>query len=252
MSGAAALRAKEFAYGLWSTTAHPAVLDSAASARPDFICIDTQHGVHLASLDTSAFTVIANFGVASLVRVESVDDARIGRALDLGADGVVVPMIETIDDGRDAVAACHLSPRGSRSFGAQTRRIGPPDQVGPLCWLQVETKTVMDHLDEIAALEGVDGLYIGPADLGLALVGEPASDVESVYNGSHPHSQTMRGAFDAVVSACNKAGIPAGIHCGSGRAAAVAREHGFRFSAMASDVGLVHDGLVAQLESARP
>lgn len=251
MSTTAPLRDREFAYGLWSTTAHPAVLDSAASAHPDFICLDTQHGVHLASLDTSAFTVIASYGVASLVRVEAVDAARIGRALDLGADGVVVPMIETVDDGRAAVAACRLSPRGSRSFGVQTRRVGATGQSGPVCWLQVETKEVMDHLDEIAALDGVDGLYIGPADLGLALVGEPAADVESVLDGSHPHSKTMRGAFEAVVGACDRAGIPAGIHCGTGRAAAAARTLGFRFSALASDLGLIRDGLTAQLESAR-
>lgn len=251
MSKAQALREMDFASGFWTMTGHPAVLDAAASIRPDFICIDTQHGISLATLDASSFTVLAHYGVPSLVRVQALDPALIGRALDLGADGVVVPMIESVDDARRAVAACRLAPGGSRSFGVQTRRIDPIPEIPPVCWLQVETRPVMEALDEIAALEGVDGMYIGPADLGLALVGETASDVESVFDGTHRHATAMGEAFDAVLAACRQAGIAAGLHCGSGRAAAIARDRGFRFAAVAADLGLIMGGLAAELSSAR-
>lgn len=251
MKRAHALRALDSAYGFWSGTGDPGVLDTAASAGPDFICIDTQHGVHLSSLDSSIFTVIAHYEVTSLVRVEAIDRAVIGRALDLGADGVVVPMVESADDAARAVSACLLAPGGSRSFGVQTRRIEPIAETSPICWIQVETKAAMNHLTEIARLNGVDGLYIGPADLGLALVGEPAADVESVFDGTHPHAGEMAEAFRAVVDACEGAGIAAGLHCGSGRAAVVAAEHGFSLAAVASDLGLIGSGLAHDLAAIR-
>lgn len=251
MSRAETLRGLSSAYGLWSSTGNAAVLDTAAAAGPDFICIDTQHGVPLSSLNSSVFTVIAHYGVASLVRVDSIDAAAIGRALDLGADGVVVPMVESIADAKRAVSACRLAPEGTRSYGVQTRRIPSAATTRPVCWLQVETKLVMGHLAEIAALEGVDGLYIGPADLGLALVGEPAADVESVFNGNHPRSSEVMEAFDAVVQACRHARIAAGLHCGSGRAAVIALEHGFTLAAVAADLGLIGVGLADQLAVAR-
>lgn len=251
MNRAQALRDLDSAYGFWSGTGDPAVIDTAAAAGPDFICIDTQHGVHLSSLDTSIFTVIAQYGVTSLVRVEAIDGALIGRALDLGADGVVVPMVQTVDDAARAVAACLLAPGGSRSFGVQTRRLEPISDSSPICWIQIETKAAMRQLTEIASLDGVDGLYIGPADLGLALVGEPAADVESVFDGTHPHAVEMAEAFQSVVEACKGAGVGAGLHCGSGLAAVVAAEHGFTLAAVAADLGLIGGGLAQQLAAIR-
>lgn len=250
MSGAERLRSSENVHGFWSMTAHPAVLDAAASARPDFICLDTQHGTSLDSLDISTFTIVAHYEVPSLVRVEALDESRIGRALDLGADGVIIPLVRTADDARRAVEACRYAPRGTRSFGVQTKRASGLGGARPVCWIQIETVEVMDQLDEIASVDGVDGLYIGPADLGLALVGEPAADVESVFDGSHSHAEEMERAFAGVVAACREAGIPAGLHCGSGRAAITASAHGFRVSAVASDVGLVERGLITELDAA--
>lgn len=251
MTGSDHLRSLPSAHGLWSVTAHPAVLEAAASASPDFICIDTQHGTPLDSLDTSIFTVLASYGVASLVRVEALDDARIGRALDLGADGVIIPLISSADDARRAVAACRYAPEGTRSFGVQTRRVPAIGDSEPVCWIQVETAGAMGQLDEIASADGIDGLYVGPADLGLALVGQPAGDVESVFEGSHPHADEMKAAFDRVVAACRSAGIAAGLHCGSGEAAVMAAQHGFTVSAVAADTGLIGTGLAAELATVR-
>ena len=249
MQAAERLRSSDRLYGFWSVTAHPTVLDTAASVGPDFICIDTQHGPPLASLDTSIFTVLAHYGVPSLVRVELIDEARIGRALDLGADGVIIPLVASAEDARRAVAACRYAPDGTRSFGVQTRRV-PPLDASAVCWIQVETAGAMGQLEEIASTEGVDALYVGPADLGLALVGEPAGDVESVYDGTHPQAEKMSAAFERVVEACRTAGIAAGLHCSSGKAAVVAAQHGFTVSAVAADTGLIGAGLAYELDTA--
>ena len=252
MERAESLRESDHLYGLWSMTAHPAVLDVAASVGPDFICVDTQHGTPLEHLDISTFTVLANYGVPSLVRVEALHETPIGRSLDMGADGVIVPMVSSVDDARRAVAASRLAPGGTRSFGVQTRRISPVGASTPACWIQVETAGALDDVEEIAAIDGVDGLYVGPADLGFALVGEAAADVELVFDGTSPHATEMMDAFERVVLACRRAEIVAGLHCGSGLAAVTAAQHGFTASAVAADLGLIEKGLAAELVAARP
>jgi 4-hydroxy-2-oxoheptanedioate aldolase len=249
MSGAATLRSLDQIHGFWSMTGHPAVIDAAAACEPAFICVDTQHGVDLGRLDASTFTVMASYGVPGLVRVESLDLGRIGRALDLGAAGVIVPLVDTADDAAAAVHATRHAPNGGRSYGMQTRRVGPFDEA-PFVVIMVETAGAMAEVGAIAAIEGVDALYIGPADLGLALGGKPASDVEAVFDGKHPLSDVLDAAFGTVIDAAAAAGIRAGLHCGSGAGSARAVERGFRMTAVAADLSLVGAGLSAELARA--
>lgn len=250
MSGVIALRSKEMLLGFWTVTGHPAIIDAAASVGPDFVVVDTQHGVDLGQVDVSLFTVLAGYGVAGLVRLPSLDVAPIGRALDLGADGIIVPLVETADDAARAVSATRYAPRGGRSYGMQTRRIGPFDET-PFVAIQVETAGAVADVDEIAAVEGVDALYIGPADLGLALGGDPAPDVNTVFDGTHPNSARIAEAFRAVVAACDENGIVPGLHVGDGASAARAQREGFRFSAVTTDVGLASSSLARELRTAR-
>ncbi len=250
MPGAETLRSQHIIHGFWSVTGDQFVVDSAASARPDFIVVDTQHGIDLGRLDTSLFTVMANYGVPGLVRVESIDPGRIGRALDLGAAGIVVPLVESVEDAKRAVHATRHAPRGGRSYGMQTRRVGPFDE-DPYVVIQVETAAAAENIDAIAAVDGVDALYIGPADLGLGLGGEPAPDVEEVFDGTHPNASALTDAFEAVVAAADSAGIVPGLHTASGERSARAVEEGFRMTSVAVDLGLIGAGLRMQLEAAR-
>lgn len=228
------------------------VLDVAGSVGPDFVCIDTQHGVHLSNLDVSTFTTLAHYGVPGLVRVSSNSDVTIGRALDLGADGVVIPLVESADDARRAVAACRYAPEGSRSYGVQTRRVDPFDSRSrPSVWIQIETASAIDDVESIATVEGVDTLYIGPADLGLALCGTAAANVLEVFEGEHQHADTMKSAFDRVVEACARSGIRAGLHCGSGAAAARAVKEGFHVTAVGADLPMIGGTLESELAAAR-
>lgn len=250
MSGAEALRLRPVNHGFWCLTGDPAVVDTAASVGPDFIVIDTQHGGHLSRADASLFTVMAAYGVPGLVRVESIEVVPIGRALDLGAAGIVVPLVESADDARRAVAATRHAPRGGRSYGMQTRRLGPFDEA-PFVVLQVETAGAVEEIDAIAAVDGVDALYIGPADLGLGLGGDPAPDVEQVFEGTHPNAESLARAFAAVVESAAASGIAAGLHCGTGASSARAVGEGFTLTSVAVDLSLIGSGLSDALDQAR-
>jgi 4-hydroxy-2-oxoheptanedioate aldolase len=244
------LREKRLAHGFWCVTGNSAVVDVAASVEPDFICVDTQHGVDLGRVDASLFTVMASYGVPGLVRVESNSVGAIGRALDFGAAGIVVPLVETAADAAHAVNATRHAPRGMRSFGMQTNRVGPFDEAAYVV-IQIETAAAVENVDAIAAVDGVDALYIGPADLGLGLGGEAAPDVNAVFDGTHPDASQLGEAFQAVVSAATNNGIAPGLHCGTGAAAVRANDAGFTFTAVAADLGLVAGGLRHELEQAR-
>ena len=239
-------------HGFWSTTAHPAVIDLSASLGPDFVCIDAQHGTELSRLTTDTFTTMAYYDVPGLVRVAQNDAVAIGRALDLGATGVMVPMVDTADDAKRAVAACRLMPNGNRSYGIQTTRVKPlADDYRPLCAIQIETGKGIDNIDDIASIDGVDWLYIGPADLGLAIAGIPASNVETVFNGSHPSASQLLSSFNAVVDAAAAHGKLAGLHTSSGKRTVLAQQHGFMVTSVATDLVEMKTGLDNQLGIAR-
>lgn len=250
MSGADNLRGKEVIHGFWSVTGDQAVIDSAASAHPDFIVVDTQHGVDLSRVDSSLFTVMASYGVPGLVRVESIELGRIGRALDLGAAGIVVPLVASADDAERAVHATRHAPRGGRSYGMQTRRVGPFDEP-PYVVIQVETAAAVESIGAIAAVDGLDALYIGPADLGLGMGGEPAPNVDDVFDATQPNATALANAFRAVVDAAGANGIVPGLHTASGERSARAVDEGFRMTSVAVDLGLIGVGLREQLETAR-
>jgi 4-hydroxy-2-oxoheptanedioate aldolase len=192
---------------------------------------------------------MAHYGVAGLVRVDAVDQVPIGRALDLGADGVIVPQVETAEEARLAVAATRYSPSGRRSFGMQTRRVGPFES-DPFVVIQIETAGSIEHIEEIAAVDGVDCLYVGPADLGLGLIGR-TTEAGAVLDGTSEGAEEMKDAFSKVVDACSRHGIAPGVHCLTGEAARKANEAGFTFTAIAVDTLLVAAGLTKELEAAR-
>ena len=246
------LRGRGPIHGFWSTTAHPTVIDAACSLGPDFVCIDAQHGVDLSTLTTDTFTTMAYYDVPGLVRVAGNEPADIGRALDLGAAGVMVPMINTAQEAKQAVAACRYAPRGTRSFGMQTVRVDPLSrEYESVCAVQIETAEAITNIMEIAAIDGVDWLYIGPADLTLSMGGTPASDVMSIFDGSHPLATELLTAFEAVVDAAKAHEKLAGLHTNSGQATRTAEELGFRVASVATDLVEMRNGMNDQLKAAR-
>ncbi len=151
-------------HGLWSLLPGAVTAEVLARSGADYVVIDLQHGaVSEADLPGIAAAVRAA-GSVPLVRTRSASFPDIGRPLDLGAHGVIVPNIRDAEHAREVVASARYAPDGGRSIG---RLSGGSDQ--PLVVLMVETATALDDLDDLLAVDGLDGIYVGPGDLSLSL-----------------------------------------------------------------------------------
>jgi 4-hydroxy-2-oxoheptanedioate aldolase len=151
--------------GLWLTFLSPFGLELAGGCGAEWIGIDVQHG----DLDIADVAPLARVSpVPVLVRLASHDEAQLGRVLDTGVDGVIVPAVESADQARQLVQAACFPPRGRRSKGlARVSLLGRRDQ--PLLLPMVETRTGLDALDDMLGVDGVDGTFLGPYDLSLSL-----------------------------------------------------------------------------------
>lgn len=213
----------------------------------DFILVEQQHGAwgdHEAFL---AFMAIEGGSAVPMTRVSSNDYTKIGRMLDQGALGIVVPMVDTAEQAKAAADACHLPPLGNRSWGfGRARTLGADyaahvnDEV--LCMVQIESATAVENAEAILSTPGVHGCWAGPADLALSM-------------GIHPNhaadDDRHRRALERIVKACHDTGTAPGIACGSPEEAIARRTMGFRFLTAGSDSGFMTAGATAGLKSLR-
>ena len=211
------------------------VAEILARAGLDYIYIDQQHGI--TSFDTLVHMLraIDHTQTSPIVRVRSNDAGLIGQVLDAGADGVIVPMVNSPEDAQRAVAACRYAPEGSRSFGAFRASMTRGSDIGKanervLCFVMIESAGGVAQAEKIASVPGVDGVYIGQADLAISL-GLPAH--VKIQPGVH------QAAVDAILQACTKAGIAAGL---SGNAVEMCKA-GFRMITMGSDRSILEAGV---------
>jgi 4-hydroxy-2-oxoheptanedioate aldolase len=186
--------------GLWAAVPSTVTAQAAALAGADYVVVDEQHGAVGPAELLAMLAAIEMSGAAPLVRVARNEPWAIGRALDLGAHGVIVPLVNDADEAAAAVAACRYAPTGVRSWGVVR---GEPDPA-PLCLVMVETRLALDNLDSIARTPGLDGLYVGPSDLALGLGLQPTGVIE------HPD---VLEAISVVREACRREGRIAGVHC---------------------------------------
>ena len=226
--------------GLWASIPSPLTAEAAAAAGASYVVVDQQHGVVDPSALLTMLQAITAGGAPSMVRVAANDPFVIGHALDLGAHGVIVPMVESGAAAARAVAACRYAPEGIRSFGAL--RGGGGSAARPLCLVMIETAAALEAVDEIAATPGLDGIYIGPSDLSLSLGLTPTLRLE------HP---PILAALDRVREACDGAGILCGLHCLAAEDAARYRERGFALVTAGGDLGFLGDALRRAVAVAR-
>jgi 4-hydroxy-2-oxoheptanedioate aldolase len=179
----AALRERRRLIGYWSLLDSPVAAERLARLGYDYLAFDAQHGLfgyqgllnNLIATDTRGSTAVG------MVRVEANDPTYIGRALDAGAAAVIVPLVDTAKDAADAVAAVRYPPHGRRSYGPMRAqlRIGPDpadthEQTAVLA--MIETADGLANVEEICAVPGLDGVYVGPSDLRLAIGGRTSTD----------------------------------------------------------------------------
>jgi len=232
--------------GAWMSSPSVVTAEAAAGVGFDYVCVDLQHGAVDYADAVPMFAVIQAQGAVPMARLVKNEWTSIGKILDAGALGIVVPMVNTAAEAAAVVAATRYPPRGGRSFGpvrgsvaVGSRDIADLEQI--FVAVMVETKTGLDNVDEIAATEGVDAVYVGPVDLALAL-GLPG-DYES-------HEPAHVEAVARIRQACTTAGKVAGIHCGDGAMAGRRLAQGFRMTTVINDVALVRSAGAIELARA--
>jgi 4-hydroxy-2-oxoheptanedioate aldolase len=243
----AALEGDAPATGLWATIPSPLTAEALAASGPDYVVVDEQHGAVGPEAMAAMLVAIAARGAAPLVRVAANEPFAIGRALDLGAAGVIVPLVESAAEAARAVAACRYAPEGSRSYGPLRAPLAhgsaDPDVLGgAICLVMVETRAGLEAVEEIAATPGLDGVYVGPSDLSLSLGVRPAPQL------GHP---TVRAALERVRAACQAAGVHCGVHCLAAEEAAEHAARGFSPVTAGTDLAFVHAGAARALATSR-
>jgi 4-hydroxy-2-oxoheptanedioate aldolase len=228
------LRGGEAVYGGWSTIPDVLSVRSLAAAGLDYVVIDLQHG-NATERDLPAMTMAIRLaGAAAMGRVRYAHPADIGRALDLGCEGVIVPNVDSAEQAMTVAGACRYPPAGYRSAG------GTMATADPFCIVMVESVGAVGDLAATLAIEGVDGIYVGPRDLSFAL--GCALD---------PHDPVFRKELERIWSACAAAGKPVGVHASDGATARLYRENGCQLINVAVDALAVSRATTGELAAAR-
>ncbi len=234
--------------GAWLMNDSALSAEVMARAGFDWLCIDTQHGL-LDYHDIKALLpVISQTDTVPFVRVSWNDPAEIMKALDAGAYGVVVPMVNNREEAERAVRACRYPPDGMRSFGpTRAAMYGGAGYAAEsnreiACIAMIETREAIGKLDEIMSTPGLDAIYIGPADLALALDLTPTGD-----NNEPKHVEMV----DRIFEATRRHGIAAGIHTGSLEYTQRYLAQGFEMVTLGADTGFMARLARQELKAAR-
>jgi 4-hydroxy-2-oxoheptanedioate aldolase len=229
----------------WLSISHGFTAEVMARQGFDALCVDLQHGTSEMKDVAPMLQAISQTDTTPVVRVAWNEPAAIMKALDLGAYGIIVPLVNNAEEAAKAVAACRYPPVGMRSSGpVRALHYGGPDYQAKandeiVVMAMIETKEGIENLDAICATPGLDAIYIGPADLSFALGLPPRGD-----NPDPLHMATC----DRILAAAHKAGIKAVMHCASAAFAAGAVKRGFDMVMLTSDLSCMIAGARIQLD----
>jgi 2-dehydro-3-deoxyglucarate aldolase/4-hydroxy-2-oxoheptanedioate aldolase len=241
--------AGETLIGSFSDLSSPLAVELLGRAGMDWVVLDLEHGTATEADLLSLLYAAATTSMAAIVRPQSAERLRVGRALDLGAAGIMLPQLQSIDEVRDAVSYLRYPPVGSRGVALRTRGAG----MGELAHgdvarvvnqrivgiVQIESRGAVAAADDIAALEEVDVLFVGPADLSHSL-GVPGRFDDAGYLE----------ALRTVVAAAQAHAKAAGILLYDPAAFAPHLELGFRFIGLGAEGSYVSAGATAMLKAA--
>lgn len=235
--------------GLWQALANGYTAEICARAGYDWLLIDGEHSPNTAQTLLAQLQAVAPFPVEAIARVPMGEPVAIKQYLDIGFSTLLVPMVDSAEQARAVVSATRFPPRGARGVASATSRASgfgadaeylakAHERVTVIA--QIESRAALDAIDDIAAVDGVDALFIGPADLAGSLghLGAPA----------HPEVQS---AIAHAKSRIDAAGKPAGIFALSADDARKRISEGFRFISIGTDIGLLARGARALLAEVR-
>ena len=238
-------KAGELALGGWLSLPSSISAEIMAATGFDYVCVDMQHGLIDFSDLVPMLQGLTTGTCTPFVRVPQNLPGHIGKALDAGAMGVIVPMVNTVEECEAAVAAARYAPVGNRSFGpARAGAVQGADYwdranadvaVIPM----IETVHAVEAIDDILAVPGVDAIYVGPADLSVSMGFNPRSNEPAFLS-----------TLDEIVAACNRHGVVPGMHATT--ATAQDRiDRGFRFVTVTADMSSLRTKVAEDLASVR-
>jgi 4-hydroxy-2-oxoheptanedioate aldolase len=238
----AALKANKPQIGLWASIPSSYTAEVIAGAGFDWILLDTEHAPSDIETIVSQLQAVAAYPTTPVVRVPWNDMVMIKRYLDTGVQALLVPQVNTVAEAKDAVAFTRFPPAGLRGVAGSTRstRFGriknyfQRAQEETCLLVQTETKEALGNIEAIAALDGIDGLFIGPADLHASLG----------YLGERAHKDVMP-VIDDAISRIVKTGKAAGILTDSEENARRWLKLGATFVAVGADLGILARGAEA-------
>jgi 2-dehydro-3-deoxyglucarate aldolase len=245
-----ALLNRQLTFGVWQQLGHPGITEILANAGFDWICVDMEHGAIDFETMTNIFRTIDAYDCVPVARLPLNDPIWIHRTLDAGARGLIIPMVKTAEEAEAAIREAKFPPRGARGYGycrankhsADFERYCAEANDEIAMVMQIEHKDAIIHLDAILAVEGVDGLLIGPLDLSgsMGITGQM----------EHPD---MLAALKKHLSACKTHGASAGTHIvqPNDRNIRETIEAGYSLIALGLDNSLLHSISSQVLAAAR-
>ncbi|MFD4958955.1 HpcH/HpaI aldolase/citrate lyase family protein [Microbacterium sp. NPDC058389] len=239
--------------GLWACSGSPLVAEILAGSGVDWVLIDMEHSANTLESVLQQLQAVAGYPVTPVVRVPYGDDVILKQVLDLGAQNVLVPMVATAEQARELVAGVRYPPHGRRGVGSALSRsarwnrvddyLAHADQHVSL-FVQIESAEAVANAAEIAAVDGVDGIFVGPADL--------AASLGLLGRQTHPD---VIAAVERTFTAVRAAGTPVGVNAFDPAAADAYITAGAAFVAVAADVSLLArstEALAARFIPTRP
>ncbi|MDH3306788.1 MAG: aldolase/citrate lyase family protein [Acidimicrobiia bacterium] len=227
--------AERVSLGGWLTVPSAVTAEVVAAAGLDYVVVDGQHGLIDYSDSLSMLQAITTWGVTPVVRVLHNRPEHIGRALDAGAMAVIVPMVNSPEECEAAVRASRYAPAGSRSFGptraATVEGADYFDKANEQVALipMIETAQALQSIDSIVSVDGVEAIYVGPADLAISLGFSPGST-----------DPLFLEALDQVVDSCRRHDVIPGIH--ANRSTVQDRlERGFQMVTVVTDLSALQE-----------
>jgi len=239
--------AGEPTFGAWCMIPSALTAEGVARSGFDWICIDMQHGAMDYAVACEMIRAVDLAGVTPIVRVPWNEPGLIGRVLDAGALGIIVPMIQTPEDARRAVEACLYPPAGRRSFGPL--RAALRDGSGYFAAANarvavipmIETAEALASVDEIVGVPGVDGAFVGPMDLSVAL---------GIAPGDNDGVPAFDAALARIVGACRTVGKTPAVFSNA-RVAPRRLSQGFTMISVSVDFAALAAGIRGDLEAVR-
>lgn len=232
----------------WCALPSPVTAEIMGRAGFDMVTVDLQHGLIDYQLALTMLQVLQGLPALVLARVPWNEPGIVMKCLDAGFSGLICPMINTADDARRLVEAARYAPLGGRSFGPTRANLvhGPAyartanDRI--LLLAMIETREALENLSAILAVEGIDGIYVGPSDLGLSMGHEPTLE---------PTAPEVLEAIAAILARARGAGRLAGIHTGSPAMVRSMLDRGFHFASLLTDARLFISALSRSLGEVR-